>query len=94
MLAYFWQLEHLIKCVLSLDWHQRNLLQCVESILPATVRGLHFQQVLAINVAIKLIDTQDDEDEDSSGNEKVVENEEKEYKLRLDYPVKVSVRPI
>ena len=79
------------------------MLQCVDSILPSTVRGLQFQQVLAINLAIKLIDRQksDDEDSSSSGNDEIilqdqedvkVENDdekEKEYKLRLDYPIKV-----
>lgn len=70
-----------MRCVLDLDWHHRNMLQCVDSILPSTVRGLHFQQVLAINLAIKLIDRQEDEKENTE--------QEKENKLRLDYPIKV-----
>ena len=91
-----------MRCVLDLDWHHRDMLQCVDSILPSTVRGLQFQQVLAINLAIQLIDKQKDEDEvDSSGNdEKILQEDdgkkmdkekEKEYKLRLDYPIKVCV---
>lgn len=90
-----------MRCVLDLDWDHRNTLQCVDSILPSTVRGLQFQQVLAINLAIKLIDKQkDDEDDGSSGNDddKILQEDDekmggeekgKEYKLRLDYPIKV-----
>ena len=78
--------------MLSLDWHHRNLLQCVENVLPSTARGVHFQQVLAINVAIKLIDKQPDDDEEIEDSVEQKESKEEEYKLRLNFPVKVTTK--
>uniref|UniRef100_A0A7M5XLZ5 Coiled-coil SMC6 And NSE5 INteracting (CANIN) domain-containing protein n=1 Tax=Clytia hemisphaerica TaxID=252671 RepID=A0A7M5XLZ5_9CNID len=84
------EVENLVRDFLSLDWHHRNLLQGVESVLTSTKRGFHFQQVLAINVAIKIIKDREKKNQSEGGESETDDmDEEKGRKIFSNYPVKV-----
>jgi len=72
------QLADFTSGFIKLNWHHRDILQCIECI-PPTKRGIHCQQIFAINVAISLVTSDDSEEDDKRSG------------VLRSYPVKVPL---